>query len=127
MSVAQQLKDCSEVDFLVGARVRVLRESRRMSQTALGGAVGVSFQQIQKYERGVNRIAASTLFQIAMVLGVSPCDFFEGLESAGCTAGAWSGLADPQVRALLDGFARIPSARAKARIVDLVQAMAPQD
>jgi transcriptional regulator with XRE-family HTH domain len=98
-----------------------------MSQTHLGAAVGVSFQQIQKYERGVNRIAASTLFQIAVVLGVSPCDFFEGMGSAGCSEAAWPGMADPQTRHLLDGFTRIPSPQARARIVDLVQALALKD
>jgi DNA-binding Xre family transcriptional regulator len=62
------------IDVAVGARVRHARELRRQSQTALGEAIGVSFQQVQKYERGVNRISASALVRIAQFLGSSPAD-----------------------------------------------------
>lgn len=67
------------VDKEVGRRIRKRRQQLRISQTALGAAVGVSFQQIQKYERGSNRISSSTLYSTAQVLGVSITYFFEGL------------------------------------------------
>lgn len=59
------------VDLHVGARIREERIHIRMSQSALGDAIGVTFQQIQKYERGVNRVSASMLVRIAATLGVS--------------------------------------------------------
>ena len=62
MAAGPDPEDFSRIDAMVGARVRLLRERRKMSQTALGEAIGVSFQQVQKYERGANRISASALF-----------------------------------------------------------------
>ena len=68
------------VDVHVGKRVREARAIKGMSQTALGNALGISFQQVQKYEKGNNRIGASRLWDIAKVLDVSTAYFFEGLE-----------------------------------------------
>lgn len=67
------------VDVHVGSRVRLRRLLLKMSQETLGEAVGVSFQQVQKYERGANRISASRLFEFAGVLGVQVSYFFDGL------------------------------------------------
>lgn len=67
------------IDISVGAKLRELRKYRGMSQTALGSAAGVSFQQQQKYETGQNRIAASTLWRLAQALGFGVERFFEGL------------------------------------------------
>ena len=68
----------SELDAAIGARIRAARVTVRMSQTALAAALGVSFQQVQKYETGKDRITASTLQGIAAVLGVHPGSFFDG-------------------------------------------------
>ncbi len=114
----------SKIDALVGARVRMLRERRKMSQTALGEAIGVSFQQVQKYERGANRISASALFQIAKSLGVTPADFFEGLQAQHDGGMDWSRMVDPQVRDLVDNFTRIPSSKVKAKIAELIEQLA---
>ena len=65
------------VDIHVGRRLRQLRTLRGLSQEKLGEAIGLTFQQVQKYERGVNRIGASRLFDISKVLGVEIADFFE--------------------------------------------------
>ena len=67
------------VDAHVGAKLRGFRKTKRVSQTALAGAVGVSFQQIQKYESGTNRISASMLYGIARRLAVPIAGFFDGL------------------------------------------------
>lgn len=69
------------VDVHVGRRVREARAIKGMSQTALGNALGISFQQVQKYEKGNNRIGASRLWDISKVLDVSTAYFFEGLEN----------------------------------------------
>ena len=67
------------IDRYVGSRVRARRVGLRMSQTKLGDAIGVTFQQIQKYENGANRIGASNLFKIGRALGVAVSFFFEGM------------------------------------------------
>ena len=59
------------LDIAIGARVRTIREARRMPQSGLGKALGVSFQQIQKYEKGVNRMSGSTLIRCAEALDTS--------------------------------------------------------
>jgi transcriptional regulator with XRE-family HTH domain len=67
------------VDLHVGSAIRVRRKSMQISQTDLADALGVSFQQVQKYERGTNRVSASRLYDIGACLGVSVDYFFEGL------------------------------------------------
>lgn len=66
-------------DLAVGRRLRLARRARRLSQGALGDGVGLSFQQVQKYERGVNRVSASTLAELAIFLEVPIDYFFAGL------------------------------------------------
>jgi transcriptional regulator with XRE-family HTH domain len=70
------------VDVRVGQRVRAYRISKKMSQTALGEKVGVTFQQIQKYERGANRMGSSRLKKIACILGIPVASLF-GEDEAG--------------------------------------------
>lgn len=69
----------SKIDIHVGSRVRERRLAMRMSQGKLGSALGVTFQQVQKYEKGTNRISASRLQQIGAILSVPVSYFFEGL------------------------------------------------
>ena len=79
----------SPVDVHVGARLRVRRTLLGMSQTTVGDAVGLTFQQMQKYEKGTNRISASRLFDFARVLDV-PIEYFFGDMPAG-VAGSFAG------------------------------------
>jgi transcriptional regulator with XRE-family HTH domain len=69
------------VDIIVGQNVRTLRAKRRISQLELGEALGLTFQQIQKYEKGTNRVSASKLHQIAVFLGVDISALFEGADT----------------------------------------------
>ena len=69
------------VDVYVGERVRAERNRCGLSQGALGEAIGVTFQQVQKYERGANRISASMLVRIAQTLGVAAADFFPAADA----------------------------------------------
>jgi transcriptional regulator with XRE-family HTH domain len=71
------------IDTHVGLKIRARRMFLRMSQTEVADAVGITFQQIQKYERGANRVGASRLQQISDALGVSPFYFFEGAPTVG--------------------------------------------
>ena len=66
------------VDMLVGQNIRILRQDRRMSQTELGRKIDVTFQQVQKYENGTNRVGSGRLFKIASSLDVPITAFFEG-------------------------------------------------
>ncbi|MGY2050174.1 helix-turn-helix domain-containing protein [Methylobacterium sp. JK268] len=70
-------KQTTEVDRLVGIRITALRKAKGLSQTALGNAVGVTFQQVQKYEKGQNRVGAGRLREIARLLEVPVSAFFE--------------------------------------------------
>lgn len=76
------------VDVHVGAKVRLRRKLLNMSQETLAGALGLTFQQIQKYERGANRISASRLYEIAFALGVPMTFFFDGLDTPGTATSA---------------------------------------
>lgn len=69
----------SEVDALVGKCLRNLRDARRESQTEIGRAIGITFQQVQKFERGENRISASQLFELAQHFDVPVDHFFAGV------------------------------------------------
>lgn len=120
-------KDFAYIDAEVGARVRLVRERRKMSQSALGEKIGVSFQQIQKYERGANRISASALFQIARALDVRPSDFFDGIQKEEPRDLNLQTTADPQINDLLNGFGLISSPAVRAKIVDLVRSLAEAD
>ena len=74
------VRTATEVDAFVGSQLKSLRKSAGYSQTELANKVGVTFQQIQKYERGTNRIGASRLWGFCKVFDVSPDKFFEGVE-----------------------------------------------
>jgi transcriptional regulator with XRE-family HTH domain len=76
---AARPKQATKVDRHVGRRVRLMRELQGMSQSALGEKLGVTFQQVQKYERGESRISATRLFQIAASFNVSIAYFFDSL------------------------------------------------
>ena len=76
-----QVDGPDQIDLHVGSRVRLLRTLHGMSQTDLGKAVGLSFQQVQKYERGMNRVSASKLWALSKVLNVPVSYFFDGINS----------------------------------------------
>lgn len=112
----------ASVDKLVGQRVRARRSALRMSQTELGEAVGVSFQQIQKYEKGVNRIGASRLSAIAAVLQVPVTHFFEDPAARG--SGGSSSLDDPAAVDLVRAFDEIADPDVRERLVELTRSVA---
>ena len=82
------------IDKFVGSRVRARRVGLRISQTKLGDAIGVTFQQVQKYENGTNRIGASNLFKISKTLSVEVGFFFEGLDADEEAAKELAGLSE---------------------------------
>jgi transcriptional regulator with XRE-family HTH domain len=121
------------VDRRLGQRVRTRRLEIGMSQEKLAETLGVTFQQVQKYEKGVNRIAASRLFDIAGALEMPVSRFFEGLTSARVGGVAEEGesfihdaLATPEGAQLMSLFASIQSQKVRRRIVELVRALAEE-
>jgi transcriptional regulator with XRE-family HTH domain len=82
------------IDKFVGSRVRARRVGLRISQTKLGDAIGVTFQQVQKYENGTNRIGASNLYKMSKSLGVEVAYFYDGVENIGPDGGIVPGLSD---------------------------------
>ena len=111
------------IDRSVGARIRMQRMMRGLSQTDLGKAVGVTFQQVQKYENGSNRVGASRLQQIANVLTVKPDFFFEdeGFSGFGDVAGMQDFISSRDGVSLARAFTRISDKKLRSRIVSLVQ------
>jgi transcriptional regulator with XRE-family HTH domain len=107
-----------------------------MSQQKLGRALGVTFQQVQKYEKGVNRIGAGALHQIASALGVAVDYFYEGAPPA---AGDGQGFAEAQVPyeveilsapeglTVLRAYKRVKDSRVRRRLLDLIQSLGDAD
>ena len=125
----------NSVDVYVGARLRMRRAMSNMSQSRLGTLLGVTFQQIQKYEKGVNRISASRLKQAASVFEVDVDWFYEGGPAEDVAKGFAEGPRplDVQFLSTTDGlklnraFARIKDSKVRRRIIDLVESLAPPD
>ncbi len=127
-------KSPNPIDKHVGARVRMRRIMVGMSQEKLGEALGITFQQIQKYEKGTNRIGASRLQAAARILAVPVNYFFEG---ASDDPAIGSGFADSQTpvyhsdgdfdsesRQLVEAFRRIREPELRRRVLELVESMA---
>jgi transcriptional regulator with XRE-family HTH domain len=126
------------IDKHVGSRVRMRRMMLNMSQEKLGDALGLTFQQVQKYEKGTNRIGASRLQQIAHILQVPVSFFFEGaphvpgtptsgLSEAPSPAYVSDFLATSDGLSLTKAFMRIKNSKLRRRIVDLVEQIAGED
>jgi transcriptional regulator with XRE-family HTH domain len=121
-------------DKHVGSRVRMRRMMLGMSQEKLGDALGLTFQQVQKYEKGTNRIGASRLQQISHILQVPVEFFFEGAPSLGPQPSGMGEAPSPSYvadflatsdgLALTKAFMRIKEPKLRRRIVDLVQQIA---
>jgi transcriptional regulator with XRE-family HTH domain len=118
-------KRVEPVDRLVGQNIRIFRTAKGISQTVLGNSVGVTFQQIQKYENGANRVGSSRLAKIAGVLGVPISRFFDN--SAAASDGPVAGpvvtdlLTSPYAVQMLKAFASLPSDRMRRSLVVLAE------
>ena len=125
------------VDKYVGSRVRMRRIMLGMSQEKLGEALGLTFQQIQKYEKGTNRVGASRIQQISEILQVPVSFLFEGGPSGTPSTGGFSEgsspsyvsdfLATSEWLALTRAFTRITDAKLRRSIVDLVEQIAAHE
>ncbi len=132
------------IDRHVGSRVRMRRILLGMSQEKLGEALGLTFQQVQKYEKGTNRIGASRLQQISQTLNVPPAFFFDGAptfdkgnagehlatgfaEDSHSSTFVLDFVATAEGLALNRAFARIQDSKVRKRIIDLVTSLAGEE
>jgi transcriptional regulator with XRE-family HTH domain len=128
------------IDRHVGSRVRMQRILMKMSQEKLGDALGLTFQQVQKYEKGLNRIGASRLQQISRTLQVPPSFFFDGAPSLAGNGDGNGGFAEESSSQyvvdflstaeglhLNRSFARIKDPKLRKRVLDLVTTLADQE
>lgn len=113
------------VDVHVGNRIRQRRKRAGLSQQALAATIGVTFQQLQKYEHGTNRVSASRLFDIAKALNVDVGYFFAGCDDSEdfVQTADESFLGVPEGAALAKAFPRIRSDMLRRRVLDLVRAL----
>ena len=127
------------IDRYVGSRVRVRRLGLGMSQTKLGQAIGVTFQQVQKYENGANRVGASNLYKMAKAMGVDVGFFYDGMPKSaakGKGKGARGRGARPSIEiagdptrsreiiTLTHNYARIAHPALRKRVFELVKSLA---
>ena len=117
------------IDAFVGTRIAQRRSALGLSQTALAARLGISFQQVQKYESGSNRVSASRLHQIAMALAFPVMRFFPDTPSEPAPDNDWSEAlhlmtASPEGRAVAHGFGLIASRDARRAVATIVEALA---
>ncbi|AMD58229.1 helix-turn-helix domain-containing protein [Rhizobium pusense] len=130
-----QAKLPSPIDVHVGAQIRMRRKSLGMSQSALAGRLGITFQQVQKYEKGANRVGASRLQAIASILGVEVSSLFANATPDGGEANPALGsinamqtfVASNEGFSLNQAFSRIRSAAVRKSIVALVTSLAASE
>ena len=137
----------SPIDVHVGSRIRLRRTLLGMSQERLGDSLGLTFQQVQKYERGANRVGASRLFDLSRVLDVPVSFFFDDLPAPYAATGARSGVQQVSGFAeaqdsfgggddlftrketvdLVRAYYRINETTVRKRMLDLIKSMGPAD
>jgi transcriptional regulator with XRE-family HTH domain len=113
------------IDIFVGGRIRARRITLGITQEKLAGRLGLTFQQIQKYEKGVNRVSAGTLHRLSDVLSV-PIQFFFSDSEDERPVDAPSGLLqDRQAAAVLRAFARITDKQARQAVLEFIRTLVP--
>ena len=112
------------VDFHVGSRVRLRRKLLGMSQTDLGNALGLTYQQIQKYERGTNRISAGRLYQLSHFLDVPVEYFFEELEEGVTASSEDDVMLKSETLEMVRAYYRIRDPKVRKALHALTKAMA---
>lgn len=136
--MAENKKKPNPIDVYVGSRIRLRRNMLGLSQEKLGENLGITFQQIQKYEKGTNRVGASRLQAIASILNVPVAFFFE--DAPGPEGGGSPGLAEEGSSAyvvdfinsaeglqLNRAFVRIGDPKVRRKVIELVKAMASDE
>lgn len=109
------------LDAALGERIRRRRRELGMSQSALGAKLGITFQQVQKYENGTNRVSATMLVKLSQALGMAVTEILHDVDPAGGTPGDQSEAAK-----LLAAFSKLQSPELRAAVLTLVAGLAPR-
>lgn len=126
------------VDIYVGKRLRMRRTILGMSQESIGNAIGVTFQQIQKYERGINRMGSSRLYDFSRLLGIPVSYFFEGYDAESGNAAPYAAgmgedspsnfehekLTSRETLEMMRAYYRITDPQVRKRVFELVKSLA---
>jgi transcriptional regulator with XRE-family HTH domain len=120
-------KSPKPVDITVGQNIRIIRLQRGMSQSELATSLGVTFQQVQKYEKGTNRVGGSRMFQVAEALGVAIEQLFEGAQPGKAlpVSSPRTLLTDPHTLRVAQAFAALDDDKQRLAVLHLVESMAP--
>ena len=110
------------IDIAIGARIRLRRRGLGMTQEVLAQHLGLTFQQVQKYEKGVNRVSGSTLVRVAQALRMRPGVLLGDDDVEAVEAVDWSNVATPGAAELMSAFAAIKSPRGRSSVLALVKA-----
>src|SRR5262245_60849777 len=123
-------KRAEPTDKFVGQNIRLVRKAKGLSQTQLGDAIGVTFQQVQKYENGFNRVGSSRLVRIATALDVPVHSFFHGIVSEKNRPTPTQSVGDllgaPDAMDMLKALATIPNPKVRRSLVALVESIGAQ-
>ena len=111
------------VDVHVGSRVRLRRTLLGMSQTDIADALGLTFQQVQKYEKGTNRISASRLYQLSLIFGVPVESFFEEIEEEGSSSSPDDVMLKRETLELVRAYYRIRNPEVREALHAMIKAM----
>ena len=117
------------VDAHVGANIRLFRSAKGLTQTAIGDALGVTFQQVQKYERGANRVGPARLTKLSKLLGVPVSRFFEdheGTVSLGPSKVVDDLLSQQFAMRLLKVFAALRNAKTRLAVLHMIEALSEE-
>ena len=134
------MSDAHPIDVHVGKRLRMRRSMLGMSQDHIGKAIGVSFQQIQKYERGINRMGSSRLYEFSKILDVPISYFFEDFDDGETKHYGMAGMAESsmpefehedqlstrETMEMMRAYYQIPSKTVRKRIFELIKSLASE-
>ena len=124
-SKSMKARQISDADIVIGERIKAQRNLIEMSQDDLGQALGVSFQQIQKYEKGINRISSGRLTELATTLQCSVTDLVGGADKTSAKSTPFSRyVASKEGVAIINAMAKISSPALRRHVINLVETLA---
>lgn len=123
MKKVESIRSTTSMDKAIGSKIRSLRNLRDMSQSELGAALNVSFQQVQKYEKGTNRVTVARLMQIAKALKEDVSYFMDTGDVSQATVDFNAEMASPQAVQLMQAFIKLPRGRKRTMLVSIAEEM----
>jgi transcriptional regulator with XRE-family HTH domain len=121
---AMAKRSATSMDKVVGRNIRAVRLARGMSQTDLAVKLGITFQQVQKYEKGVNRVGSGRLFEMAGIFAIPVTSFFDDANAPPPAKNSRSNSrTDPLSTRLVEAFSKMPDSRSRLALVTIAESM----